>query len=46
MFMAQTGSFSVPLKCTAKRCVVSDFLEYVQSQYHNSSRKCEMHEHY
>ncbi|NWU49691.1 CFA74 protein, partial [Dromas ardeola] len=22
MFMAQTGSFSVPLKCTAKRCVL------------------------
>ncbi|NXA23375.1 CFA74 protein, partial [Ibidorhyncha struthersii] len=23
MFMAQTGSFSVPLKCTAKRCVLA-----------------------
>jgi len=26
MFMAQTGAFSVPLKCTVKRCIVSDFL--------------------
>ncbi|XP_009323419.1 PREDICTED: uncharacterized protein CFAP74 [Pygoscelis adeliae] len=23
MFMAQTGSFSVPLKCTAKRCILA-----------------------
>ncbi|XP_065506198.1 cilia- and flagella-associated protein 74 [Caloenas nicobarica] len=35
MFMAQTGSFSVPLKCTAKRCILAldkeliDFGNYV-----------------
>lgn len=32
MFMAQTGPFSVPLKCTAKRCLVSDFVHSVQQQ--------------
>ncbi|XP_014799367.1 PREDICTED: cilia- and flagella-associated protein 74 [Calidris pugnax] len=34
MFMAQTGSFSVPLKCTAKRCILALDKEFIDFGSH------------